>query len=111
MISIVSHKKIKITSNKKERSGNYIHRYFCPFDLMRLYMKIRGDFESEEEQFFVFRDLAPVTPTHARTVLKLMIQKLNLDHTLYGMHSFRIGRTTDLINFNHSIEQVRLMGR
>ena len=73
-------------------------------------MKIRGDFESEEEQFFVFRDLAPVTPTHARTVLKLMIQKLNLDHTLYGMHSIRIGRTTDLIKFNHSIEQVKTDG-
>ena len=49
--------KIKITSNAQERSGRYIHRNFCPFQLMRSYLQQRGDFESTEEQFFVFKDL------------------------------------------------------
>ena len=103
--------KIKITANSIEHSGNYTHRYFCPFHLMRQYIDCRGDYSDEKEQFFVFRDMSPVTPMHARNILKLMIQKLGLDHGLYGMHSFRIGRTTDLIKFNYTIEEVKLMGR
>ena len=34
--------KIKITSNRNEKSGHYVHRYFCPFTLMRQYMNLRG---------------------------------------------------------------------
>ena len=32
--------KIKITSNKQERTGSYIHRHFCPFKLMRAYISL-----------------------------------------------------------------------
>lgn len=103
--------KITITSNHNERSGNYVRRHFCPFKLMRHYMKLRGDYERESEQFFVFRDCNPVTPTHARKVLKKLFQRLNLDNRYYGMHSFCIGRTTDLVKFNYSIDEVKLMGR
>ena len=78
---------------------------------MRKYINHRGNFASDEEQFFIFSDTSPVTPAHARNVLKLMIQRLNLDEKLYGMHSFRIGRTTDLIKYNYSIDEVKLMGR
>ena len=103
--------KIKITSNRKEKSGHYVHRYFCPFKLMRQYMALRGNYEKDQEQFFIFRDMSPVTPSHARNVLKIALNNLNLDNRLYGMHSFRIGRTTDLIKYNSSIDEVKLMGR
>ena len=103
--------RIKITSNKNERSGFYIHRNFCPFTLMRQYMKMRGGYEDDEEQFFIFRDMSPVTPSHVRTLLKILLQKLSLDSRLYGMHSFCIGRTTDLIRYNYSVDEVKLMGR
>ena len=46
--------KIKITSNKNERTGSYLHRNFCPFALMRQYMSLRGSHCSDVEQFFVF---------------------------------------------------------
>ena len=103
--------KIKITSNRLERSGHYLHRYFCPFILMRKYLSLRGQYDNDTEQFFVFRDKSPVTPQHVRILLKLMLQKLHLDCALYGMHSFRIGRTTDLIKYNYSIGEVKRMGR
>ena len=74
-------------------------------------MKLRCDYESELEQFFVFSDCNPVRPSHARTILKTLFQRLNLDNRLYGMHSFPIGRTTDLVKFNYSIDEVKLMGR
>ena len=103
--------KIKITSNRKEKTGNYAHQHFCPFKLMRKYMELRGGYRDTKEQFFVFRDLSPVTPQQARLILNTMIQHLNLNSRLYGMHSFRIGRTTDLTKFNYSIEEIKVMGR
>ena len=55
--------------------------------------------------------MSPVTPAHARNILKIALNNLNLDNRLYGMHSFRIGRTTDLIKYNYSIDEVKIMGR
>ena len=62
----------------------------------------------ESEQFFIFSDNSPVKPAQARNILKIVLQKLNLSAELYGMHSFRIGRTRDLIKFNYSIEEVKI---
>ena len=103
--------KIKITLNKEEKTGNYLKRHFCLFALMRQYLCIRGEYRTDDEQFFVFRDVSPVTAVHCRQMLRCTFKQLNLDHTLYGMHSFRIGRTTDLIRFNYSIDEVKIMGR
>ena len=30
---------------------------------------------------------------------------------MYGMHSFRVARTTDLIKYHYSLEEVKRMGR
>ena len=103
--------KIKITSNRTEKTGQYAHRHFCPFQLMRSYLKLRGDYNAEMEQFFIFRDVTPVTPDHARKVLKTIIKNIGLDDRVYGMHSFRIGQTTDLVKYNYTIDEIRLMGR
>ena len=103
--------KIKITSNCSEKSGKYSQRHFCPFKLMRQYLHFRGNYGKDDDQFFIFRDSSPVTPMHARSMLKTLIASLRLDPSLYGMHSFRIGRTSDLIKYNYSIEEVKIMGR
>ena len=103
--------KIKITSNRTERSGNYLHRNFCPFKLLRNYIALRGDYEQDSEQFFVFRDKTPVDANQARKILKDILKILGLNPNVYGMHSLRIGRTSDLIKFNYSISEVKLLGR
>ena len=103
--------KIKITSNLEEKSGFYARRNFCPFALINNYMKIRGDWTDIYEQFFVFRDKSPVTADQARQILRLCLNTLGLDACMYGMHSFKVGRTTDLIKYNYSIEEVKRMGR
>ena len=74
-------------------------------------MGIRGDYFSPEDQFFIFRDGSPVLPTHVRKVLKLCLNDMNLNSSLYGFHSLRVGRTTDLIKFKYAIEEVKRMGR
>ena len=103
--------KIKITSNRRDKSRGYVHRYFCPFKLMRRFIEIRGPFETAEEQFFIFKDGSPVCPYHIRNVLRRIINKLGLEGQLYGMHSFRIGRTTDLIKYQYSVDEVKQLGR
>ena len=85
-------------------------RFFCPFPLMRSYTKLRGDYYEDNEQFFIFSDHSPVTPTHVRSLLKKLLSPIGLDHRLYGFHSFRIGRCSELINLGYSIETVKCLG-
>ena len=78
---------------------------------MRQFLDVRGAYQDDNEQFFIFKDTNPVTPSHARNLLKTIITRIGLTNTNYRMHSFRIGRTTDLINYGYPLEQVRIMGR
>ena len=103
--------KIKITANEDVKSGRYIHRNFCPFSLMQGYLNARGKYSHDTEQFFVFSNKEPVEPIHTRKLLKDVISNLGLNSDYYGMHSMRIGRTTDLIKYNYPIDEVRRMGR
>ena len=103
--------KIKIESNRNERSGNYIHRNFCPFELIGEYIKIRRPYKTRNDPLFVFNDGSPVTATHARKMLKDCLKSLNLNNDLYDIHSLRIGRTSDLIKFKYTVDEVKSMGR
>ena len=103
--------KIKIVSNKSEKSGKYLQRNFCPFKIIRHYLKIHGGYESVAEPLFVFRDKSKVASEQARKLLRICLKNLGLDATLYDMHSLRIGRASDLIKFHYSIEEVKRLGR
>ena len=39
------------------------------------------------------------------------LMNLGLGANLYGMHSFRVGRNSDLIKYQYSLEEVKRMGR
>ena len=103
--------KIKITANKKEKSGRYASRNFFPFKLFHNYIQLRGAYANNDEQFFVFRDKTPVKPQDARNTLKKAIEIIGLDPKNYNLHSLCIGRTSDLIKFGYSINEVKRMGR
>ena len=103
--------KIKIMANNIERAGNYKHRYFCPFKLVKDFLILRHSFNEDIEPLFVYSDGRPVTPDQARAVLADPINKLGLDSTLYGMHSLCIGRTSDLAKFHYEIDEIRRLGR
>ena len=105
--------KIKITSNRAEKLGKYLHRNFCPFTILRHYMKLRGSYDSDTEPFFIFKDKSPVTGQLTAKLLKQIIKAIGLDQQVnsYSMHCFRIGRTGDLIRFGYSLEEVRRLGR
>ena len=105
--------KIKITSERYEKPGSHIlaHRNFCPFQVLRHFLKICGDYLNDSEPFFIFRDRTPVTLHNASHVLKKVLVRMGIDSKFYSMHSFCIGRTSDLVRFGYSLEEVKRLGR
>ena len=98
--------KIKIMSNRAEKTGKYLYRHFCPFLLLRQFLKVRGTYATDIEQLFIFKDNSPLQSNQATSVLKRCISNIGLNCEFYSLHSFRIGRTTDLIKFGYSVEEV-----
>ena len=100
--------KIKISAN-----DNYkISSFFCPFRSSREYLALRGNYKENDDPFFIFRDQQPVKPSHVRAVLKTLLESVNLNPSLYGHHSFRIGRSVDLVTKHHwSIDRLKSAGR
>ena len=103
---------IKIVANNSEKVNRYkIQRNFCPFNLMAKYFKVCKAYEGTNEPCFIFQDGTPVSPSHARTVLRQMLKNLGLNEKLYDMHSFHIGCCSDLVNkLNYTIEEAKRMG-
>ena len=100
--------KIKITAN----ANNILHkRHFCPFKVSREYLAIRGNYKNETDPFFVFSNNEPVTPSQVREVLRTTLSSLTLNPLMYDCHSFRFGRTSDMVLMNYSLTEVRLAGR
>ena len=69
----------------------------CPFSIIRAYLEVRKDRIDDMEQFFVFSDRSPVKPHHMRSTLKNIIKTLGKDESLFETHSFRSGRSIDLM--------------
>ena len=57
------------------------------------------------------RDNLTLKIAQARIVLKKLLKSLNLNDKLYNLHSFHIRRSTDMIKFGYSIDQVKLAGQ
>ena len=85
--------------------------HFCPFNLINKYMKIRGDFESLDEQFFVFNGLIPIEQSEIRATLSTILSRIGKDSSLFSFHSFRAGCVTDLYKWGFTIEQIKDIGR
>ena len=101
---------IKITANSE---ADVLKRQtiFCPFTATRDFLSLRGSYQTDLDPLFIFRDGTPVKPRHVRQILKSVLVLLNLDASLYGTHSFRIGRATDLTKDGFSVEEVKRLGR
>ena len=103
--------KIKITAaNAQSAQSVKTDQLICPFEAVRSFLRIRGSYTSEFDNFFIFRDKTTVQASHVRSILKDCITSLGLDSTLYNTHSFRIGRTVDLWN-GHNLDFLKQIGR
>ena len=96
----------KNTIDSKQKDNDY-----CPFLALRSFLKVRPGFYSEQEAFFVFRDQWPIKPEQFRITLKKALQRAGLQDNLYNGHSFRAGRSIDLLNMGISVETIKKLGR
>ena len=104
--------KIKITASSVEGREQYLCKtHFCPFNIVREYMRIRGTYDTVDEQFFVFQQRIPVKPGHLRKVLRTCLINLNLEATNYDMHSWHAGCALDLIKAGFLVAEVKVFGR
>ena len=72
---------------------------------------MRPPYHDMNEQFFVFRDYSPVSALHFRSTLHLMLKLMLYNERLYNCHSFRIGRSCDLMKYGLSVEMIKKLGR
>ena len=82
----------------------------CPYELLREYSRRRGPYISNNDPFFVFSDGSPIKPSQVRACLKLMLKQAGYNHKLYGTHSWRIGRSCDLLKYGLSVESIKKLG-
>ena len=102
--------KIKIVALTNAHTSTK-HRFFCPFTASQEYLALRGNYHSKDDPFFIHRDHSPLMPVQVRNTLRRILSSLSLNASLYNTHSFRIGRTSDLIKRGESIEKIKLIGR
>ena len=102
---------VKITGGQSDLYRTYKQRNYCPFSILRNYSAIRPSCHNINEPFFIFSDRTPVKPAQFRATLKNILLRIGLNPKLYGSHSFRSGRSTDLYSGNISLETIRKLGR
>ena len=114
MIKITSHTATATALNansSRHLIGKPTITNYCPFNILKNYVAVRPSGVLQTEQFFVFADRSRVSPTHFRSTLKLMLNRLNINAKPYNLHSFRIGRCGDLYKYGVTVETIKKIGR
>ena len=112
----VKPQEIKISSTDKHVTsqtnwkGVLAHK-FCPYHLLRCYVKIRPKYVRDNEPFFVFRDRTPVTPYQISEVLRKALVQCNVNPVNFSMHGLQAGCSVDLFNLGVSVETIKKLGR
>ena len=87
------------------------HLQFCPFRLIKNYLRVRRSCRHKSEPFYIFRDRSPVTPVHVRKVLREALDATGLQANLYDCRGLRAGRAIDLQRMQFSLESIKFFGR
>ena len=107
---------IKITSCRIQNSTQFTEDTpcdldWCPFQMLHHYISLHPGYISLEEQFFIFADHSPVKPEHFRHVLHVSLTSAGFDANNFSVHSLRIGKASDLLKCEVSIESIKCLGR
>ena len=89
---------VKISASAKYTPTSQL-RHFCPFQLSREYLELRGNYMQDDDFYFMFRDRQPVKSTHVQKMLRKALAALGLNPLLYNTHSFCSGWAVDLLKF------------
>lgn len=100
---------VKFDTNDSKAKLDNVH--FCPYQVVREFLEIRGPKLDDEDMLFVNRDNSPVKPYQFNAVLKRAIKRLGIDPTNFGSHSLHIGHATQLDHRHVSLSEIRRRGR
>lgn len=95
---------------KDSRSYLY-NRHFCPFEIVREYLEVRGPKESDSALMFQFQDQSPVKPYQLSAILRRALRRLSIDPSDFGTHSLTIGHATQLDHRHVSLSEIKRRGR
>lgn len=87
------------------------NRHFCPFEVVKNYLEIRGPKLNDADLLFVFADNSPVKPYQLSAILKRALKRLGIDPKDFGTHSLRIGHATQLDHRHVGLDVIRRRGR
>ena len=106
---------IKIESSQIQQEQNFIKnhqgREYCPYKILKQYVRIRPNYMNCSEPFFVFSDRSFIRPETMRKTLKVMLKISGFDANLYNFQSFRARRAVDLAGMSVSLESIKNFGR
>lgn len=106
---------ITMTNFKHNLGKNPVHleiksqpfRSFCPVQIMKNYLKVRG---AEDGPLFCFTSGRPIPRSEFCKVLKSALKFSKLDSNTFKAHSFRIGAATQAHLQGFLDSQIRVMG-
>ena len=85
---------------------------YCPYQLLRDYLKAQRTFKRKHENFFVFSDRTPLKPDNMWKILHKLLKKENFEYQLYNCHLLRSGRAIDMVEcYGCSMETLKKIGR
>ena len=102
--------KVKISGVDTDNT-KYKSKHFCPFELVARYIQARGDYKSNDEQFFVFKGNITIHAPMVCAVLSRMLQAIGLNTKGYSFQSLRSSRASDLAKWGFSLEVIKRLGR
>ena len=102
---------IKIMNSPQQMTQKNSTTSFCPYQLLRNYLKLRCGFLDHSENFLIFRDHSPICPYHVRLVLRNVLNSAGFDSSKYSTHAFHAGRAGDLLKLGVSVETIKKIGR
>ncbi|XP_075065752.1 uncharacterized protein LOC142152726 [Mixophyes fleayi] len=105
----------KIIRSKTDQSGRgawvQLHRQpnsnICPVNLVSRFMNMRP----QARLFLCHHNGMPLTKYQFSAIMKKSLQSLNIDSSMYGTHSFRIGAATSAALAGSSTETIKALGR
>ena len=105
--------KIQSTNNSQstKNSKETVKQFFCPFQVARQYVRMRGPYIREDEPFFILSDRSALQAQMIREILRTLLENLNLRPELYDTHSLRAGRSRQMAKFGFSVKEIRKAGR
>ena len=101
---------IKITSVPLSKKQQLILKQHCPYHILHEYLLFHDSFRKQDEQFFIFRDRSGVSTANFRDTLHRCLTSANFDSENYSIHSFRAGRSCDLLRKGVSVETIQKLG-